>query len=225
MLLALVFAAVLAMSSSRTAVALYDFDATEADELSFRRGDKFTILGTADGEDEWVRAGAANGEEGLVPATYLRQEPDKPEKALSPAAATLAFAAAAALADADNIAPGTDPAVAEAMRSYRKRRAVYDVVPAAAAAADQLGRWGVRLDLDASSTSAAMTSASVSAGGQTADFPDAATAQAEAEPEPEPAEHRSGVACRSSTWWATWRTRSSWPRWLSSCGTSGSVRP
>jgi lipid-binding SYLF domain-containing protein len=50
--------------------ALYDYDATQADELSIRTGDRVEIIEKIDAN--WWK-GKLNGKVGLVPATYLKQ--------------------------------------------------------------------------------------------------------------------------------------------------------
>ncbi|XP_067088172.1 GRB2-related adapter protein 2a [Osmerus mordax] len=47
----------------------YDFDATEEDELSFRKGDVIKILGA---EDDWLKA-EMNGLKGFVPKNYVER--------------------------------------------------------------------------------------------------------------------------------------------------------
>ncbi|KAM4612031.1 GRB2-related adapter protein 2b isoform 2-T2 [Polymixia lowei] len=49
------------------ATAKYDFDATADDELSFKKGNQFIILGT---NDDWYKA-ELNGSEGFVPKNYI----------------------------------------------------------------------------------------------------------------------------------------------------------
>ena len=61
----------IADSSIIHATALYDFFSTEEDELSIRRGDTVLVLGSVDGEDEWLRVQASNGDAGLVPLAYI----------------------------------------------------------------------------------------------------------------------------------------------------------
>ena len=163
------------------AVALYDYDATETDELSLRRGELLTIVGSVAGEDEWVQAKLASGTSGLIPLNYVElRAPDEPDATAGSTANSLAAAAAAAVADADSVSG--DPAVADAMRRYRNRRAFYN----SGQSAEQLhGRWGVRLDLEPSSAGGSQRS--------DAEPLAAATVTAKGIVEPEPDEHRSGV--------------------------------
>ena len=50
------------------AVALHDYIAREADELSFARGDRLLVVSvTAEGEEGWGVARHADGREGLLP--------------------------------------------------------------------------------------------------------------------------------------------------------------
>ena len=168
-------------AQSTSAVGLFDFQKTEEDELSFRRGETLTILGNVDGEDEWVRAQTSGGQIGLVPISYIRRTTlihAQATKENSP----LAAAAAAAIADAGNIDPRVDPKVADAMRRYRSRRSLYNSGPS-----ELLDRWGVHLDLDrASNSPASSVSAAVLATG--------GAAAADGDEADELAEHRSGIA-------------------------------
>lgn len=52
-----------------TKLALYDYAATQADELSFKQNDRVEILGQVDAN--WAQ-GRLNGKTGLVPLTYLQ---------------------------------------------------------------------------------------------------------------------------------------------------------
>ncbi|KAI8809341.1 myosin IF [Cladochytrium replicatum] len=54
-----------------TCKALYDYDASEADELSFRAGDSITIV-SKDDEGWWT--GSIKGKKGLFPANYVEAE-------------------------------------------------------------------------------------------------------------------------------------------------------
>jgi hypothetical protein len=136
------------------AVALFDFDAREDDELSVRRGEALAIVGEVEGEDEWVRGRSMEGRIGLIPLNYVRLFPpeDAPEEAAElsvhrgdSTAAALAAAAQAATVDAQDEAD--DPSLRDAMRRYRRRRALYNYKGPSAS----LERWGVRLNLDSPS--------------------------------------------------------------------------
>jgi len=58
-----------------TALALWDFKGTEPGQLSFKKNDIITIL-EMDG-DEWWTARITSGEEGDVPANYVKVMTDK----------------------------------------------------------------------------------------------------------------------------------------------------
>lgn len=58
---------------SMDAVALFDFDGTQDDELPFRKGAILNVLAT-DVERNWYKA-ERNGKLGLVPRTYIRLKP------------------------------------------------------------------------------------------------------------------------------------------------------
>uniref|UniRef100_A0AC34R4A0 Uncharacterized protein n=1 Tax=Panagrolaimus sp. JU765 TaxID=591449 RepID=A0AC34R4A0_9BILA len=51
---------------------LYDFDAQNAEELSFRRGEKLDIIEKPVHDPEWWRARNAAGQIGLVPTNYIK---------------------------------------------------------------------------------------------------------------------------------------------------------
>jgi drebrin-like protein len=51
------------------AVALYDYDAAEGNEISFSEGDRITNIVAA--SDDWWEGTAPNGERGLFPANYV----------------------------------------------------------------------------------------------------------------------------------------------------------
>jgi hypothetical protein len=155
---------------------LYDYAAREADELSLVHGDTISIVGAATSEGpEWVRGRLTlDGWTGLLPLSYVRLLPPSP--AIGTSAATAAGAAfsaaiAAAQAAAEEDDGNTDnPALREAMRRYRRRRAAYN------GNAELLEkRWGVRLDLE-----------------RTSDGTEALAAQL-GQRAAEPTEHRSGV--------------------------------
>jgi hypothetical protein len=56
-----------------TAIALYDYDADEDNELSFRAGERIVEI-TATSEDWWEGRRADGGGAGLFPATYVEVE-------------------------------------------------------------------------------------------------------------------------------------------------------
>lgn len=175
-----------------SAVVLFDYSASETDELSVARGEKLHVRGLADGEDEWVTGHTDDGRSGLLPLSYVRilasgEEVRQPDATVavtqlpsaSAAVARAVAAAAAAASIPDDM--GGDPELREAMRQYRQRRALYNGSPA------QLERWGVRLDLEgnlenaAAAGSAALDDEFVSAGGGSGGAGS------------EPLEHRSGI--------------------------------
>ncbi|KAI6173733.1 hypothetical protein M3Y98_01114100 [Aphelenchoides besseyi] len=52
-------------------VALYSFDAQNAEELSFRKGERLDIIDHPAYDPDWYKARNANGEIGLVPTNYI----------------------------------------------------------------------------------------------------------------------------------------------------------
>ncbi|CAG5118054.1 unnamed protein product, partial [Candidula unifasciata] len=54
------------------AIALWDFDATQTDEMSLRKGAKLCVINTEDGG--WYKA-VSGQQSGFIPATYIRLEP------------------------------------------------------------------------------------------------------------------------------------------------------
>ncbi|GAA5835477.1 hypothetical protein JCM11251_005246 [Rhodosporidiobolus azoricus] len=54
-----------------TAVALYDFEAGQGEDLPFREGDRIEVLEVV--SDDWYK-GALNGREGIFPAAYVQME-------------------------------------------------------------------------------------------------------------------------------------------------------
>lgn len=57
-------------AAGNTAVVVYDFDADGDDELSVKEGDRLVVL-DKDGSEEWWKCRRADGQEGVVPASYL----------------------------------------------------------------------------------------------------------------------------------------------------------
>ena len=75
----LLVAALLATASpQRTtpALALFDYVASEADELTLRRGESLIILQTQTDDAGWARGRLGDGREGLLPLDYVRLLPD-----------------------------------------------------------------------------------------------------------------------------------------------------
>lgn len=136
------------------AIALHDFAAREADELSFLRGEKLFIVSIlAEGEEGWGVARHMDGREGLFPLNYVKLSSDPYEArqdlrsrshlgtGLSSAGGLLtAVAAARAAATAADHEHQSDE-TAMALRAYRLRRALYNGPTA------PLQRWGVGLDV------------------------------------------------------------------------------
>ncbi|GAA6033418.1 hypothetical protein JCM8097_006741 [Rhodosporidiobolus ruineniae] len=54
-----------------TAVALYDFEAGQTEDLSFSEGDRIEVLEIV--SDDWYR-GALNGREGIFPSSYVQMQ-------------------------------------------------------------------------------------------------------------------------------------------------------
>ncbi|GMT32407.1 hypothetical protein PFISCL1PPCAC_23704 [Pristionchus fissidentatus] len=52
-------------------VALYTFDASTAEEMSFRKGDRLDIIEHPEHDPEWWLARSSNGDSGLVPRNYI----------------------------------------------------------------------------------------------------------------------------------------------------------
>lgn len=57
-------------SGASTAIAVYDFDADGDDELSVKEGDKLVVI-DKEGSEEWWKCRNSEGQEGVVPASYL----------------------------------------------------------------------------------------------------------------------------------------------------------
>lgn len=54
--------------SGESAVALYDFNADQSDELTIKEGEHLLVL---EKDDEWWKCRNAEGVEGVVPASYV----------------------------------------------------------------------------------------------------------------------------------------------------------
>ncbi|KAG0148091.1 hypothetical protein CROQUDRAFT_75775 [Cronartium quercuum f. sp. fusiforme G11] len=78
----------------KSATALYDFDAQGDDELTVREGETLRVLDDVSDDDWWKCARESNGEEGVVPASYVELEEGQPSG--NPEAADAAMTAAAA---------------------------------------------------------------------------------------------------------------------------------
>ena len=52
-------------------LALYDYTASDGDELSFSEGDKLTLVSKSDCPDGWMKC-TLNGKEGMIPENYVK---------------------------------------------------------------------------------------------------------------------------------------------------------
>ncbi|KAF9157039.1 hypothetical protein BG015_007565 [Linnemannia schmuckeri] len=57
---------------AKMAVALYDYDAQQAGDLSFRRDDRIEIVEKSDNANDWW-TGKLNGKQGVFPGTYVQE--------------------------------------------------------------------------------------------------------------------------------------------------------
>lgn len=78
----------------KSATALYDFDAQGDDELTVREGERLFVLDDTSDDDWWKCSRDSNGEEGVVPASYIELDEGQPSG--NPEAADAAMTAAAA---------------------------------------------------------------------------------------------------------------------------------
>lgn len=78
----------------KPATALYDFDAQGDDELTVQEGERLYVLDDTSDDDWWKCSRMSNGEEGVVPATYIDTDEGQPSG--NPEAADAAMTAAAA---------------------------------------------------------------------------------------------------------------------------------
>jgi hypothetical protein len=60
------------VSSQPSAIALYDFESTESDDLQFKAGDVITLLSSEESEDWWQ--GEINGRSGIFPKNYVQKQ-------------------------------------------------------------------------------------------------------------------------------------------------------
>ena len=123
------------------ALALFDYVASEADELTLRRGESLTILQTHTDDAGWARGRLGDGREGLLPLDYVRLLPDDAAPEPQRVAVGADGGAAHAWPDAE---PAELEAVDDALRRYRSRVALYN------GPAELLDRWGVHIDLEGS---------------------------------------------------------------------------
>lgn len=54
------------------AVALYDYDAQQAGDLSFRKDDRIEIVEKSNSANEWW-TGKLNGKQGVFPGNYVQE--------------------------------------------------------------------------------------------------------------------------------------------------------
>ncbi|KAI8456989.1 hypothetical protein BY996DRAFT_4578923 [Phakopsora pachyrhizi] len=80
--------------TGKCATALYDFDAQGDDELTVKEGDRLFVLDDVTDDDWWKCAKQSNGQEGVVPASYIEVDDGQPSG--NPQAADAAISAAAA---------------------------------------------------------------------------------------------------------------------------------
>ncbi|GMR32582.1 hypothetical protein PMAYCL1PPCAC_02777, partial [Pristionchus mayeri] len=66
-------------------VALYSFDASSAEEMSFRKGDRLEIIDHPEHDPEWWMARSPSGASGLVPRNYIEVISSGPSVAPPPA--------------------------------------------------------------------------------------------------------------------------------------------
>ncbi|MBW0478828.1 hypothetical protein O181_018543 [Austropuccinia psidii MF-1] len=78
----------------KPATALYDFEAQGDDELTVEEGDRLYVLDDVSDDDWWKCAKHSNGQEGVVPASYIELDEGQPSG--NPEAADAAMTAAAA---------------------------------------------------------------------------------------------------------------------------------
>ncbi|WAR22688.1 HCK-like protein [Mya arenaria] len=63
-----------------TVRALYDFDAINDDDLSFRKGDKLEVdEETSQNSDWWVATHLASGQKGYIPSNYVTKDDNSPQ--------------------------------------------------------------------------------------------------------------------------------------------------
>ena len=111
-----------------SALALYDFDSSEPDDLTFKAGDVIVLKASEDSEDWWT--GELRGKTGIFPKTYVQKQ--QPEGAV--ASSTLVHnAATAAPPPAVSMAP-TPPMIVTQPQTVSNSEAPPAVVAATSAA-------------------------------------------------------------------------------------------
>ncbi|GMT04156.1 hypothetical protein PENTCL1PPCAC_26330, partial [Pristionchus entomophagus] len=65
-------------------VALYSFDASSAEEMSFRKGERLEIIAHPEHDPEWWMARGTTGETGLVPRNYIEVISSVPSTVVPP---------------------------------------------------------------------------------------------------------------------------------------------
>ena len=65
-------AVAMALAGGQKVVALYDYKATEEDELSFKQHEIITVLGKDEDDEGWYIGTSSSGEKGLFPVNYVK---------------------------------------------------------------------------------------------------------------------------------------------------------
>lgn len=78
----------------KPATALYDFEAQGDDELTVEEGDRLFVLDDTSDDDWWKCAKQSNGQEGVVPASYIELDQGQPSGNQEAAEAAMTAAAA-----------------------------------------------------------------------------------------------------------------------------------
>ena len=52
-------------------VGLYDFDAREDSELSFKKGERLQIIENPEGDEWWIARSLTTNQEGEIPSNYI----------------------------------------------------------------------------------------------------------------------------------------------------------
>ena len=124
-MLPLVLVVQMAADVGTPAIALFDFNAREPDELSVRRGEALQVLKVDDGEEGWAQGRSHDGRQGLLPLSYVRLLPS-----------TAAEASRVEVAPSGNAAVAVEPAAARSKAEAAARGLQHAPTedPAAAAA-------------------------------------------------------------------------------------------
>lgn len=90
--------------SLETVIALYRFDGSNAEELSFDKGERLIILERPSGDPDWWRAQNSKGETGLVPRNYVQTlEDNECETATSTSSSTPQSQSTSSLSNTSNL--------------------------------------------------------------------------------------------------------------------------